>query len=38
MKKEPPELSIDKYIYRRYLDKPEDRILFEAQPKLQGKK
>ncbi len=36
-KKEPPELFHDKYIYRKYLDKPEDRILFEAQPKTTRK-
>ena len=36
-KKEPPELFYDKYIYRKYLDKPEDRILFESQPKTTRK-
>ena len=35
--KEPPELFHDKYIYRKYLDKPRDRILFEAQPKTTRK-
>lgn len=36
-KKEPPELFYDKYIYRKYLDKPGDRILFESQPKTTRK-
>ncbi len=36
-KKAPPELFFDKYIYRKYLDKPEDRILFESQPKTTRK-
>jgi hypothetical protein len=36
-KKAPPELFHDKFIHKEYFDDPEERILFEAQPKTTKK-